>query len=69
MAKKEMTFGERLKMLRQKRNMSQFEISLKSEIPQCLISWYETNRVKPTLEKIKCLCVSLNVSATELLGF
>lgn len=64
-----MTFGERLKMLRQKRSMSQFELSVESEIPQSLISWYETGRVKPTLENIKCLCIALNVSATELLGF
>ena len=64
-----MAFGKRLKKLRQKRGMSQFELSLQAEIPQCSISWYETNRAKPTLERIKRLCAALNVSATELLGF
>lgn len=64
-----MTFGERLKKLREKRSMSQFKLSLKAEISQCVISWYETNKVQPTLYNIERLCKALNVSATELLGF
>jgi transcriptional regulator with XRE-family HTH domain len=65
----DMTFGEKLKTLRQQKSMSQFKLSLKTEIPQCLISNYESGRTQPTLGNLEVLCAALDVSATELVGF
>ena len=64
-----MTFGERLKQIRNKQGMSQNSLAKKIGIRQCVLSWYESDKVQPTIDRIEWLCTALNVSATELLGF
>ncbi|MBQ2810998.1 MAG: helix-turn-helix transcriptional regulator [Alphaproteobacteria bacterium] len=64
-----MTFGERLRNIRIAKGITQTELSQKAGISQYLLSWYENDRVQPTLSRIEWLCICLKVTATELLGF
>lgn len=64
-----MTFGERLRALRKEKGYMQGELAEIIGINQNVLSWYENDKVQPTLERIEWLCKALDVSATELLGF
>lgn len=64
-----MTFGEKLRTLREERGFKQYGLAQKVGIPPCLLSRYENDLTQPTLEQIKKLCKALKVSSTELLGF
>ena len=64
-----MTFGERLRKIRKERGYTQCKLSEIVGIRQCVLCWYETDKIQPTLERIEWLCKALEVSSTELLGF
>ncbi len=64
-----MTFGERLKQIRNKQGLSQNALAKKIGIAQYLLSFYENDKSQPTVDRIEWLCTALNVSASELLGF
>lgn len=64
-----MTFGQRLKRIRERRGYTQRKLSEIIGIRQCVLCLYETDKIQPTLERIEWLCKALKVSATELLGF
>jgi len=62
-------FGQRLKVLRQYRKMSQDDVSLASGIDRSYISQIETGKSSPTLDIIDKIAKALNVSPDELFIF
>ena len=64
-----MTFGERLRALRKERGYRQGELAELIGIDQNNISRYERDKTQPSLSMLEWLCMALEVTATELLGF
>ena len=65
----ELTFGEKIRLLREERELNQTALGLAVNMTQRKISYLETDRYEPGLEDIKALCRFFNVSADYLLGF
>ena len=63
-----MTFGETLKKLRQRNNISQDELAKKLNVKQYVISSWEIERSEPNIEQIKFLSTYFNVPTDYLLG-
>ena len=63
-----MTFGETLKRLRQRNNISQDELARKLNVKQYVISSWEIGRSEPNIEQIKFLSTYFNVPTDYLLG-
>lgn len=62
-----MTFGERLKAVREKRGLSQSEVGKLTKIHPQNISEYENDKVLPSVERLKTMVEVLQVSADYLL--
>ena len=65
----EMTFGEKLRLLREELELNQTELGRELGMTQRKISYLERDRYEPGIEDIKALCRFFNVSADYLLGF
>ena len=63
-----MTFGETLKRLRQRNNISQDELAKKLNVKQYVISSWEIGRSEPNIEQIKFLSTYFKVPTDYLLG-
>lgn len=63
-----MTFGETLKRLRQRNNISQDELARKLNVKQYVISSWEIGRSEPNIEQIKRLSTYFNIPTDYLLG-
>lgn len=61
-----MTFGERLKGLREQCNISQKELAKLIGVSQAVVSSYECDKSKPKFEHIVPICQSLNISLSTL---
>ena len=64
-----MTFGEKLRLLREARELNQTELGRAVNMTQRKISYMENGRYEPSLDDIKSLCRFFHVSADYLLGF
>ena len=62
-----MSFGEKLKMYRENKNLTQEELAHLIGVAKSTISGYEKNSREPDVIKIKKLAAALNVSADDLL--
>ena len=62
-----MTFGQRLRQIRQQQNKSQKSIEVVTGIPQTTISGWETGISEPQVTDLKKLAAALGVSAADLL--
>ena len=62
-------FGQRLKLLRKHRKMSQDAVSIASGIDRSFLSEIETGKCSPTLDTINRIAKALNVHPGELLIF
>lgn len=65
----EMTFGEKIRLLREEREINQTELGRAVNMTQRKISYIERDRYEPGIEDIRALCRFFNVSADYLLGF
>ena len=65
----ELTFAEKIRLLREEKEMNQTELGLAVGMTQRKISYLENGKYEPSLEDIKALCRFFNVSADYLLGF
>lgn len=65
----ELTFGEKIKLLREEYELNQTELGKAVNMTQRKISYMENNRYEPSMDDIKALCRFFNVSADYLLGF
>lgn len=63
------TFGIRLKKLRKQKGLPQWKLAKKIGISQQCLCRYERGEIIPTLTIFEWICIALEVSATELLGF
>ena len=61
-----MTFGEKLKSLRKERNLTLEQLSKKSGLSIVSLSFYETNKKKPTLVNVQKLATGLECEFEEL---
>lgn len=63
-----MTFGETLKKLRQRKNLSQDDLAKLLNVKQYVISSWEIGRSEPNIEQIKFLSTYFNIPTDYLLG-
>lgn len=63
-----MTFGERLRLLRQQKGLSQRQLARRMFVEQKTINNYENKGRLPTVQHLLRLCDALEVSADWLLG-
>ena len=64
-----MTFGERIRLLREEKELNQTQLGQAVHMTQRKISYMELDRYEPSLEDLKALCRFFDVSADYLLGF
>ena len=64
----EFSFGERVRLLRERRSLSQAELGRSLHMTQRKISYLENDRYEPGVEDIRALCRFFGVSADYLLG-
>ena len=64
-----MTFGEKLKLLREEKELNQTQLGHAVNMTQRKVSYLENDRYEPSVEDIRSLCSYFNVSADYLLGF
>ena len=65
----DLTFGEKIRLLREQRELNQTELGAAVNMTQRKVSYIENGKYEPSLEDIKALCRFFNVSADYLLGF
>lgn len=65
----ELTFGEKIRLLREERELNQTELGKAVNMTQRKISYIERDTYEPSMEDIRALCKYFNVSADYLLGF
>ena len=65
----ELTFGERIRLLREEQELNQTELGRAVNMTQRKISYIENDRYEPGMDDIKAFCHYFNVSADYLLGF
>jgi transcriptional regulator with XRE-family HTH domain len=62
------TFAERLKQIRDARDLSQSELARKAGMQPSAIAHFEADRRKPSFDNVRALAKALEVSADYLLG-
>ena len=65
----ELTFGEKLRLLREEQELNQTELGKLLNMTQRKISYLERGQYEPSLQDIKAICGCFQVSADYLLGF
>ena len=61
-------FAERLKELRQQRNMSQMDLAVATQLSQSAIAKWELSKTEPTASAIVTLCNFFKETSDYLLG-
>lgn len=64
-----MKFGEKLKLLREKRGISQQELADKFSLSQSIIGYYETNKREPSINTLMNFANFFDVSVDALIGY
>lgn len=65
----ELSFGEKIRLLREEKELNQTQLGQQVNMTQRKVSYLETGRYEPSVEDIKALCSFFRVSADYLLGF
>ena len=65
----ELSFGEKIRLLRENRELNQTEMGRAVNMTQRKVSYLENDQYEPSVEDLKALCRFFNVSADYLLGF
>ncbi|MBP3683668.1 MAG: helix-turn-helix transcriptional regulator [Oscillospiraceae bacterium] len=65
----ELTFGEKLKLLREEAELNQTELGNALNMTQRKVSYLENGKYEPGMDDLKALCDYFNVSADYFLGF
>ena len=63
-----MDFGYKLRKYRKEKKMSQAELASFLGLSQRTVSHYENGSAEPSLQSLYDICMTLQVSADELLG-
>lgn len=64
-----MTFGEKLRLLREEKELNQTELGKAVNMTQRKVSYLENGKYEPSMEDLKALCRFFHVSSDYLLGF
>ena len=65
----ELSFGEKIRLLREEKELNQTQLGREVNMTQRKISYMERDVYEPSMEDIKALCCFFQVSADYLLGF
>ena len=65
----DMTFGEKLRFLREQAELNQTELGNAVHMTQRKISYLENGKYEPGMDDLKALCTYFNISADYFLGF
>ena len=65
----ELSFGEKIRLLREERELNQTELGKAVGMTQRKISYMENDQYEPGMEDLCALCQFFGVSADYLLGF
>lgn len=65
----EMTLGEKIRLLREEKELNQTELGEAVNMTQRKVSYIENDRYEPSVDDIKAFCRFFNVSADYLVGF
>lgn len=65
----ELTFGEKIRLLREEKELNQTILGEAVNMTQRKISYLERDEYEPSVEDLRALCRFFNVSADYLLGF
>ena len=65
----ELTFGEKIRLLRESKELNQSELGREVNMTQRKISYIENDKYEPSIDDLKALCRYFHVSADYLLGF
>ena len=65
----ELTFGEKIRLLREEKELNQTELGEALGMTQRKISYLECGRHEPSFDDLRALCRYFQVSADYLLGF
>lgn len=65
----ELSFGEKIKLLREERELTQTELGNVVGMTQRKVSYIERDKYEPNIEDLRLLCKYFQVSADYLLGF
>ena len=65
---KEIKFGERLKELRQEKNIGQVELAAKIGVSKGIISLWEQGKREPTLSSLISIADYFNITIDYLIG-
>lgn len=65
----DVSFGERIRFLRENKELNQSELGIAVNMTQRKISYIENNKYEPNLADIQAFCRFFQVSADYLLGF
>ena len=63
----QMTFGEKVKNLREDRDLTQSELGEKINMTQRRVSYIEKNKYEPSLGDIRAICLFFGVSSDYFL--
>lgn len=64
----ELSFGEKIRLLRENRELNQTELGEAVHMTQRRISYIECGRYEPSLDDLRAFCKFFQVSADYLLG-
>lgn len=62
------TFGEKLRYLRQEKNINQIQLAKELDVGKSIISLWEQNKCEPTLSKLIAMSKFFGVSIDYLAG-
>ena len=65
----ELTLGEKIRLLREEKELNQTELGQAVNMTQRRVSYIENDRYEPSVEDLKALCNFFQISADYLLGF
>lgn len=65
----DLTFGEKLRFLREQRELNQTELGVAVHMTQRKISYLENGTYEPGMDDLKALCAYFHISADYFLGF
>ena len=65
----ELSFGEKVRLLRESKELNQTELGRAVNMTQRKISYIENDKYEPSVDDLRALCRYFNVSADYLLGF
>lgn len=65
----ELTLGEKIRLLREEKELNQTELGKAVNMTQRKVSYIENDKYEPSVEDIRAFCRFFNVSADYMMGF